>query len=211
MKKAGGKVLIILTLLSISFYSNVGATMIGFSVGDITGDNTGSTDLIGMDFRLNNKSGNYWIDFYSSADNPFIGEIILNANLKNVTRSMFWDDNLNLFTITKSVTSIRLKDKDPLLTDWEIGDIVNYRENWFDSGMYNIGGNTLGLDVIGWSVPGDSVPGMTLQTTLQKFPAPAPAPVPEPPTILLLSSGLFGLAWYGGGARRRSTTKHTDS
>ena len=209
MKKAGGKVLIILTLLSISFYSNVGATMIGFSVGDITGDNTGSTDLIGMDFRLNNKSGNYWIDFYSSADNPFIGEIILNANLKNVTRSMFWDDNLNLFTITKSVTSIRLKDKDPLLTGWDIGDIVNYGESWFDSGMYNIGGNTSGRDVIGWPVTGDSVPDMTLQTTLQKVPA--PAPVPEPSTILLLSSGLFGLAWYGGGARRRSTTKHTDS
>ena len=196
MKKAGGKVLIILTLLSISFYSNVGATKIGFSVGDITGDNTGSTDLIGMDFRLNNKSGNYWIDFYSSAANPFIGEITLNANLKNVTRSMFWADNLNLFTITKSVTSIGLKGKDPLLTDWEIGDIVNYGENWFVSGMYNNSVNTLGLDVIGWSVPGDLVPGMTLQTTLQKV----PAPVPEPPTILLLCSGLFGLAWYG---RRR--------
>ena len=209
MKKAGGKVLIILTLLSISFYSNVGATKIGFSVGDITGDNTGSTDLIGMDFRLNNKSGNYWIDFYSSAANPFIGEITLNANLKNVTRSMFLEDNSNLFTITKSVTSIRLKDKDPLLTDWEIGDIVNYGEKWFVSGMYNNSVNTLGLDVIGWSVPGDLEPGMTLQTTLQKVPA--PAPVPEPSTILLLSSGLFGLAWYGGGARRRSTTKHTDS
>ena len=198
MKKAGGKVLIILTLLSISFYSNVGATKIGFSVGDITGDNTGSTDLIGMDFRLNNKSGNYWIDFYSSAANPFIGEITLNANLKNVTRSMFLEDNSNLFTITKSVTSIRLKDKDPLLTDWEIGDIVNYGENWFVSGMYNNSVNTLGLDVIGWSVPGDSVPDMTLQTTLQKV----PAPVPEPPTILLLCSGLFGLAWYG---RRRKS------
>jgi len=198
MKKAGGKVLIILTLLSISFYSNVGATKIGFSVGDITGDNTGSTDLIGMDFRLNNKSGNYWIDFYSSAANPFIGEITLNANLKNVTRSMFLEDNSNLFTITKSVTSIRLKDKDPLLTDWEIGDIVNYGENWFVSGMYNNSVNTLGLDVIGWSVPGDLEPGMTLQTTLQKV----PAPVPEPPTILLLCSGLFGLAWYG---RRRKS------
>ena len=196
MKKAGGKVLIILTLISISFYSNVGATMIGFSVGDITGDNKGSTDLIGMDFKLNNKSGNYWIDFYSSAANPFMGETILNANLKNVTRSMFWEDNLNLFTITKSVTSIRLKDKDPLLTDWEIGDIVNYGENWFGSGMYNFGGSSLGRDVIGWSVPGDSVPGMTLQTTLQKV----PAPVPEAPTILLLSSGLIGLTWYG---RRR--------
>lgn len=200
MKKAGGKVLIILTLLSISFYSNVGATKIGFSVGDITGDNTGSTDLIAMDFRLNNKSGNYWIDFYSSAANPFFGEITLNANLKNVTRSMFLEDNLNLFTITKSVTSIRLKDKDPLLTDWEIGDIVNYGEKWFASGMYNNSVNTLGLDVIGWSVPGDSVPDMTLQTTLQKVPA--PAPVPEPPTILLLCSGLFGLAWYGQRRKR---------
>ena len=102
--------------------SAVNATLISFS--DPVGDSSGTVDVIGMDFTINEITGAYSIDISADNTNPFIGDFRININLFNVTRNEGFKDVLNDFNLGTPQSSIQLIGTNSIIQDWLNTDTI---------------------------------------------------------------------------------------
>lgn len=91
------------------------AEIISFT--DPVGDHTGLVDVIGMDLDIA-ASGDYSIDIFADAANPFVGDFRVNINLFNVSLDEYFQTAFNDFSLGTSQTSLTLTGNNANLTDW---------------------------------------------------------------------------------------------
>jgi hypothetical protein len=97
------------------------ATVISWT--DPIGDQTGTVDVLSMDFRFD-ATGIYTIDILADAAHPFSGNFRININLFNVTLDEYFSDTLNDYSLGMPQTRLTLTGTNPLITDWDAGHII---------------------------------------------------------------------------------------
>jgi hypothetical protein len=126
------KIFIVTALYSLLLASgqNTRADILFFSFNDPFYDQTGTIDVIKMDFTFNNTTGDYEIVLTTDARHPFKGDFRININLFNPDTGTTADDpslfqdTFNDYHLTSAIYTITLIGTNSRLTSWKSGDRV---------------------------------------------------------------------------------------
>lgn len=104
---------------------------LSFTFVDPVGDHTGEIDVVSMEFRFDNTTGDYEIVLTANPAFPFTGYFRININLFNPDTGFgtqrfpsVFNDVANDFNQSYSTTTITLSGTNPCLVYWEAGDRV---------------------------------------------------------------------------------------
>ena len=101
------------------------AELLELVVLDPAGDQTGPSDIVEFRMRFDPRYGEYEIEIEADAAHPFVGEMRININLYNTSKSSFFSDNMNDVLLSTPVTKLRLSGRHPELRMWGAGDLVH--------------------------------------------------------------------------------------
>ena len=113
------------------------ATVVSWT--DPLGDQTGTVDVLGMNFRFD-ATGFYAIDILADAAHPFSGNFRVNINLFNVTLDEYFSNTLNDYSLGLPQTRLTLTGTSTIIEDWDAGHIIA-TSTW--AGYGNPSGSTL--------------------------------------------------------------------
>jgi len=163
-----------------------------FTFTDPVGDQTGSVDVTGMTFDINNSTGAYTIVITADTAHPFAPATTsfrININLFNTTRNEFFQDAGNDFPpmTIDSATQVTLTGTNTNLTDWVSGDVI--ATSTF-AGLGNPAGSSFFRTAVGdlsalYFCDSEDIIGHAGCEA---------SAAPEPGTVALLGLGLAGLA-----------------